>query len=198
MCDFAGYVMNRHKSVLVSVINWLTSNNSSSLKGILVRVTAFLNSSVGLSRSAVLLLFESFMREPQWGWKCTEAVEGVDCATGELIPVKQYKKEVYQQQNAEFNFCNLQLRTVRTGKGWNLASVFNYTSKNHQILSIVSFSRQNLFDIVFLVLQECWIFFNQGLLFSQLTPGYSVTSRFANMSVCQRLIHWFWSRFTNV
>ena len=67
MCDFAGYVMNRHKSAIVSVINWLTSNNSSSLKGILVRVTAFLNSSVGLSRSAVLLLFESFMREPQWG-----------------------------------------------------------------------------------------------------------------------------------
>ena len=29
------------------------------------------------------------------------------------------------------------------------------TSKNHQILSIVSFSRQNLFDVVFLVLQEC-------------------------------------------
>ena len=161
MCDFAGYVMNRHKNVIVSVTNWLTSNNSSSLKGILVRVTAFLNSSVGLSRSAVLLLFESFMREPQWGWKCTEAVEGVDCAAGELIPVKQYKKAGYQQQNAEFNFCNLQLRTVRTEKGWNfknLASVFNYTSKNHQniILSIVSFSRQNSF--VFLVLQECWIF----------------------------------------
>ena len=82
-------------------------------------------------------------------------MEGHDCASGELIPVKHYKKAGYQQQNAEFNFCNLQLRTVRTGKGRNLASVFNYTSKNHQILSIVSFSRQNSFDIVFLVLQEC-------------------------------------------
>ena len=43
----------------------LTSNNSSFLKGLFVRVTAFLNSSVGLCLSAVLLLLESFIRDPQ-------------------------------------------------------------------------------------------------------------------------------------
>ena len=43
----------------------LTSNNSSFLKGLFVRVTAFLNSSVGLCLSAVLLLLESFISEPQ-------------------------------------------------------------------------------------------------------------------------------------
>ena len=45
----------------------LTSNASSFRSGIFVRVTAFLNSSVGRCRSAVLLLLESFISDPQCG-----------------------------------------------------------------------------------------------------------------------------------
>ena len=45
----------------------LTSNASSFRSGMFVRVTAFLNSSVGRCRSAVLLLLESFISDPQCG-----------------------------------------------------------------------------------------------------------------------------------
>ena len=55
-----------------------------------MRVTAFLNSSVGLCLSAVLLLLESFINDPQCGWKHTDAVEGPDNES-ELPPVNTEK-----------------------------------------------------------------------------------------------------------
>ena len=74
--------VNSLSTIQLLSLSWpwllLTSNNSSFLKGLFVRVTAFLNSSVGRCLSAVLLLFESFISDPQWGWKHTDAVEGPD------------------------------------------------------------------------------------------------------------------------